>query len=135
MERTSLCQSGQSLSSRSSVLSGSYLNRASAYRYNPDAGPYGFGTWVGELARNAYNTSEVEPYTGRLEGRDYLRDEQLAQMKILAKQYETEIMVRYFQIIFSCSLDHDLNLVISGVILVSDHARVLMSRLIGFVVP
>lgn len=65
-------------------------------RYNPDAGPYGFGTWVGERARNAYDTSKVEPYTGRLPGRDYLRDEQLAQMKILAKEYETEIMVGYF---------------------------------------
>ncbi|KAB5590881.1 Alpha-L-fucosidase [Ceratobasidium theobromae] len=60
--------------------------------FNPDAGPYGFETFPGHLARNAYNESKVEPYTGRIEGKDYLRDIQLAHMKILAHTYETEIM-------------------------------------------
>ncbi|QRV85448.1 alpha-L-fucosidase [Ceratobasidium sp. AG-Ba] len=60
--------------------------------FNPDAGPYGFGTFPGHLARNAYNQSKVEPYTGWLPGKDYLRDIQLAHMKTLAQKYETEIM-------------------------------------------
>ncbi|KAG8770283.1 hypothetical protein FRC12_004381 [Ceratobasidium sp. 428] len=60
--------------------------------FNPDAGPYGFGTFPGHLARNAFNESEVEPYTGWLPGKDYLRDIQLAHMKTLAQTYETEIM-------------------------------------------
>ncbi|KAG8743767.1 hypothetical protein FRC10_011487 [Ceratobasidium sp. 414] len=60
--------------------------------FNPDAGPYGFGTFPGHLARNAFNESKVEPYTGRLPGKDYLRDIQLAHMKTLAQTYETEIM-------------------------------------------
>ena len=64
--------------------------------FDPDIGKggYGFGTWPGELARNAYNLSQVEPYTGRLDIGDWLRDEQLVKMKILAEKYETEIMVR-----------------------------------------
>ncbi|KAF8604399.1 glycoside hydrolase [Ceratobasidium sp. AG-I] len=60
--------------------------------FNPDAGPYGFGTFPGHLARNAYNESKEEPYTGRIPGKDYLRDIQLAHMKTLAHDYETEIM-------------------------------------------
>lgn len=63
--------------------------------FNPDsgAGGYGFGTWPGNLARNAYDTSKVEPYTGRLPGRDWLRDQQLVKMKILAEKYQTHVMV------------------------------------------
>lgn len=73
------------------------------FRFNPDAGQggYGFGDWPGELAHNAYNDSEIEPYTGRLEGKDYLRDIQLEHMKILAHEYETEIMVNVLLIIFN----------------------------------
>jgi hypothetical protein len=69
-------------------------------RFNPDAGPYGFGTFPGHLARNAYDESKVEPYTGWLPGKDYLRDIQLAHMKTLAHTYETEIMVRSFSFSF-----------------------------------
>ena len=57
-------------------------------------GGYGFGSWPGQLAKNAYNESELEPYTGRLPGKDYLQDIQLEHMKMLAHDYETEIMVR-----------------------------------------
>ncbi|KAH7325490.1 glycoside hydrolase superfamily [Rhizoctonia solani] len=60
--------------------------------FNPDAGPYGFGNWPGHLATGAYNHSLLEPYTGRLEGKDYLRDIQLEHMRILADEYGTEIM-------------------------------------------
>ncbi|CAE6364822.1 unnamed protein product [Rhizoctonia solani] len=60
--------------------------------FNPDAGPYGFGNWPGHLARGAYNHSLLEPYTGRLEGKDYLRDIQQEHMRILAQEYDTEIM-------------------------------------------
>ncbi|KAG8737853.1 hypothetical protein FRC10_007585, partial [Ceratobasidium sp. 414] len=60
--------------------------------FNPDAGPYGFGNWPGHLARGAFNHSIIEPYTGRLEGKDYLKDIQLEHMRILAEEYETEIM-------------------------------------------
>ncbi|KAG9119987.1 hypothetical protein FRC07_004706, partial [Ceratobasidium sp. 392] len=60
--------------------------------FNPDAGPYGFGNWPGHLAHGAFNHSLIEPYTGRLEGKDYLKDIQLEHMRILANEYETEIM-------------------------------------------
>lgn len=65
------------------------------FRFNPDAGPYGFGNWPGHLATGAYNHSIIEPYTGRLEGKDYLKDIQMEHMRILADEYETEIMVRF----------------------------------------
>ncbi|CAE6426674.1 unnamed protein product [Rhizoctonia solani] len=61
-------------------------------KFNPDAGPYGFGNWPGHLATGAYNHSLLEPYTGRLEGKDYLRDIQMEHMRILAEEYGTEIM-------------------------------------------
>ncbi|KAG8795751.1 hypothetical protein FRC12_010192 [Ceratobasidium sp. 428] len=60
--------------------------------FNPDAGPYGFGNWPGHLAHGAFNHSLVEPYTGRLEGKDYLKDIQLEHMRLLADEYGTEIM-------------------------------------------
>ncbi|KAG8897839.1 hypothetical protein FRB99_007882 [Tulasnella sp. 403] len=62
--------------------------------YNPDsgAGGYGFGDWPGQLAHNAFDYSKLEPYTGRVPGKDYLRDQQLAQMNMLAYDYDTEIM-------------------------------------------
>ncbi|KDQ18267.1 glycoside hydrolase family 29 protein [Botryobasidium botryosum FD-172 SS1] len=59
--------------------------------FNPDAGSYGFGNWPGHLARSPYN-NKLEPYTGRIEGKDYLQEIQLAHMMALAKDYETEIM-------------------------------------------
>lgn len=64
----------------------------SSLRFNPDFGPYGFSSWPGHLAHNAFNNSELEPYTGRLPIDDYLDDLQLPQMMILAYQYDTEIM-------------------------------------------
>ncbi|QRW26549.1 alpha-L-fucosidase [Rhizoctonia solani] len=60
--------------------------------FNPDAGPYGFGDWPGHLATGAYNHSLIEPYTGRLEGKDYLRDIQQEHMRILTQEYGSEIM-------------------------------------------
>jgi hypothetical protein len=35
----------------------------------------------------------MEPHTGHLDGRDYLKDIQEAHMKILAEKYDTDIMV------------------------------------------
>jgi hypothetical protein len=66
------------------------------YRFNPDFAKYGFAQWPGGLAHNAYNASELEPYTGRLKISDYLDDLQFPQMLDLALKYDTEIMVRLF---------------------------------------
>jgi alpha-L-fucosidase len=63
-------------------------------RFNPDSARYGFGSWPGGLAHNAFNNSILEPYTGRLKINDYLEDLQLPQMLDLALKYDTEIMVR-----------------------------------------
>ncbi|KAG6840364.1 hypothetical protein C0991_007180 [Blastosporella zonata] len=60
--------------------------------FNPDSAPYGFGSWPGGLAHNAFNSSQLEPYTGRLEIKDYLDDLQLPHMLELALKYETDIM-------------------------------------------
>ncbi|KAK5625446.1 hypothetical protein RRF57_001162 [Xylaria bambusicola] len=70
--------------------------------YNPDFGPYGFdqlpadtapGTisWPGVLPLNPY-TGAVEPYTGRVPVDDFISDVMLPQMRILATDYETDIM-------------------------------------------
>ncbi|TFK33558.1 glycoside hydrolase family 29 protein [Crucibulum laeve] len=60
--------------------------------FNPDYAKYGFGSWPGGLAHNAFNGSQLEPYTGRLNISDYLEDLQLPHMLDLATKYDTEIM-------------------------------------------
>ncbi|KIM24235.1 glycoside hydrolase family 29 protein [Serendipita vermifera MAFF 305830] len=60
--------------------------------FNPAFAKYGFGNWPGGLAHNAFNASKLEPYTGHLEGKDYLEDIQAAHMRLLADRYETDIM-------------------------------------------
>lgn len=60
--------------------------------FNPDYAKYGFDVWPGGLAHNAFNSSQLEPYTGRLEIADYLDDLQLPQMLELVTTYESEIM-------------------------------------------
>ncbi|KAK7046728.1 glycoside hydrolase [Favolaschia claudopus] len=61
--------------------------------FNPDFAKYGFSSWPGGLAHNAYNVSpELEPYTGRIDIDDYLEDLQLPQMVDLAVKYDIEIM-------------------------------------------
>ncbi|KAH7929517.1 glycoside hydrolase family 29 protein [Leucogyrophana mollusca] len=60
--------------------------------FNPDFAKYGFGQWPGGLAHNAFNASEVEPYTGILNISDFIEDLQYPQMLSLALDYETEIM-------------------------------------------
>ncbi|KZP28385.1 glycoside hydrolase family 29 protein [Athelia psychrophila] len=60
--------------------------------FSPDYARYGFDDWPGGLAHNVFNSSEVEPYTGRLDIDDYLQDLQLPQMLDLAENYDTEIM-------------------------------------------
>ncbi|KAH0588435.1 hypothetical protein H2248_004283 [Termitomyces sp. 'cryptogamus'] len=73
-----------------------HLHRGTYYSlpewFSPDFGPYGFSSWPGHLAHNAFNNSELEPYTGRLPITDYLDNLQLPHMMALAYQYETEIM-------------------------------------------
>ncbi|KAI1302902.1 alpha-L-fucosidase [Xylaria venustula] len=70
--------------------------------YNPDFGPYGFdqflasevpstNSWPGVLARNPY-TNATEPYTGHVPVDDFISDVMLPQMRILATDYETDIM-------------------------------------------
>lgn len=70
--------------------------------YNPDFGPYGFdqlpadsvpgtNSWPGVPARNPY-TDAVEPYTGHIPVKDFISDVMLPQMRILATDYETDIM-------------------------------------------
>ncbi|KAJ7853737.1 glycoside hydrolase family 29 protein [Mycena leptocephala] len=61
--------------------------------FSPDFAKYGFGSWPGGLAHNAFNvTPALEPYTGRLNISDYIDDLQLPQMIDLAVKYDTEIM-------------------------------------------
>ncbi|KIM86066.1 glycoside hydrolase family 29 protein [Piloderma croceum F 1598] len=60
--------------------------------FNPDYAPYGQDSWPGGLAHNAFNSSEFEPYTGRVNISNYLEDLQLPQMLDLAELYDTEIM-------------------------------------------
>ncbi|KAK0212150.1 glycoside hydrolase family 29 protein [Desarmillaria ectypa] len=69
------------------------MYRANAHsRFSPDYPPYGFGAWPGGLAHNAFNSSILDPYTGRLNISDYIEDIQLPHMLDLAKKYETDIM-------------------------------------------
>ena len=86
-----------------------HLKRGTYYSmpewFNPAFEEYGFGNWPGGLARNAYNSSMLEPYTGHLEGKDYLRDIQLEHMRILAERYETDIMVRCRLFVGGCETD------------------------------
>ncbi|KAJ7151032.1 glycoside hydrolase family 29 protein [Mycena filopes] len=61
--------------------------------FSPDYAKYGFSSWPGGLAHNAFNVSPaLEPYTGRLNISDYIDDLQLPQMIDLAVTYDTEIM-------------------------------------------
>ncbi|KAJ7577830.1 glycoside hydrolase family 29 protein [Mycena floridula] len=60
--------------------------------FNPDSAKYGFGQWPGGLAHDAFNSSELEPYTGRLNVTDYINDLQFPNMVSLAIEYDTEIM-------------------------------------------
>ena len=60
--------------------------------FNPYYAPYGFGSWPGGLAHNAYNWSEIEPYTGLINLTDFITDLQFPQMLSLAQDYDTEIM-------------------------------------------
>jgi alpha-L-fucosidase len=60
--------------------------------FSPDYIPYGRDTWPGGLAHNPFNSSELEPYTGRLNISDYLDDLQLPQMLDLVELYDSEIM-------------------------------------------
>jgi alpha-L-fucosidase len=63
-------------------------------RFNPDYAKYGFGQWPGGVARDAFNASLVQSYTGALPLGDYIDDLQLPHMLELATKYDTEIMVR-----------------------------------------
>ncbi|KAG1828517.1 glycoside hydrolase family 29 protein [Suillus variegatus] len=60
--------------------------------FNPYFSKYGFSSWPGGLAHNAFNASELEPYTGMLNISDYIEDLQYPQMVSLALDYDTEIM-------------------------------------------
>jgi len=68
-------------------------------RFNPDYAPYGQDSWPGGLAHNAFNSSEIESYTGRVNISNYLEDLQLPQMLDLAELYDTEIMVRFCSLV------------------------------------
>ncbi|KAK7449321.1 hypothetical protein VKT23_013464 [Stygiomarasmius scandens] len=60
--------------------------------FHPDFAPYGFSSWPGGLAHNAFNASETESYTGYVHVDDYIKDLQLPQMLSLAEKYGTEIL-------------------------------------------
>ncbi|KAF8515270.1 glycoside hydrolase [Gautieria morchelliformis] len=60
--------------------------------YNPAWARYGFSSWPGGLAHNAYNWSKIEPYTGYVEVDDYIQDIQKPQMQILMDTYETNVL-------------------------------------------
>ncbi|KAF8577472.1 glycoside hydrolase family 29 protein [Ramaria rubella] len=60
--------------------------------FNPAYATYGFSSWPGGLAHNAYNWSQLEPYTGYIEVEDYVQNIQKPQMQILMDEYETNNM-------------------------------------------
>jgi alpha-L-fucosidase len=60
--------------------------------FNPAWQEYGIEKWPGGLAHNAYNWSELEPYTGYIEVTDYVQDIQKPQMEILLDTYETNVL-------------------------------------------
>jgi alpha-L-fucosidase len=60
--------------------------------FSPAWQEYGFSSWPGGLAHNAYNWSELEPYTGYIEVADYIQDIQKPQMEILLDTYETNVL-------------------------------------------
>ncbi|EIM87573.1 glycoside hydrolase [Stereum hirsutum FP-91666 SS1] len=60
--------------------------------YNPDWAPYGKDSWPGGLAHNAYNWSEIEPYTGWIPVDDYIQDLQTPQIKTLFNDYGTNVL-------------------------------------------
>ncbi|KAF7350653.1 Glycoside hydrolase family 29 protein [Mycena sanguinolenta] len=60
--------------------------------FNPDYAKYGFGQWPGGAARDAFNTSLIQPYTGAHPLEDYIDDLQFPHMLELATGYDTEIM-------------------------------------------
>ncbi|KAJ6493264.1 glycoside hydrolase family 29 protein [Mycena sanguinolenta] len=60
--------------------------------FNPDYAKYGFGQWPGGAARDAFNTSLIQPYTGAHPLEDYIDDLQFPHMLELAMEYDTEIM-------------------------------------------
>ncbi|KAK7057925.1 glycoside hydrolase family 29 protein [Favolaschia claudopus] len=60
--------------------------------FNADYAKYGFGQWPGGAARDAFNASLTQPYTGAFPLEDYIDDLQLPQMLKLAMEYDTEIM-------------------------------------------
>ncbi|KAF2179763.1 glycoside hydrolase family 29 protein [Zopfia rhizophila CBS 207.26] len=67
--------------------------------FNPDWGKYGFAqydtpsstTHPGIIARNPYTGLE-EPYTGRIQVSDFIKDVMVPQMNILAYEYGSDIM-------------------------------------------
>jgi alpha-L-fucosidase len=60
--------------------------------YNPSWAKYGFSSWPGGLAHNAYNWSQIEPYTGYVEVNDYIQDIQKPQMQMLMDTYGTNVL-------------------------------------------
>ncbi|KIY49588.1 glycoside hydrolase family 29 protein [Fistulina hepatica ATCC 64428] len=62
--------------------------------FNPYYAKYGFSTWPGGLAHDAFNSSELEPYTGlvNITDYDYINDLQYPHMLTLVKEYNTDIM-------------------------------------------
>lgn len=67
--------------------------------FNPAFAKYGFSSWPGGLAHNAYNWSELEPYTGFVPVDDFIADVQAPQMRILVgatdgewKGYDTNVL-------------------------------------------
>jgi alpha-L-fucosidase len=63
-------------------------------RYGPDTIEARFSLTCILSAHNVFNSSQEEPYTGRLDIDDYLMDLQLPHMIDLVEKYDAEIMVR-----------------------------------------
>lgn len=59
---------------------------------SPDYQKYGFYLWPGGSAHNAYNWSQIEDYTGRVEIEDYIDDLMVPHMSDLLFKYQTSIM-------------------------------------------
>ncbi|KAI0076395.1 glycoside hydrolase family 29 protein [Panus rudis PR-1116 ss-1] len=60
--------------------------------FNPSYAPYGRVSFPGGPARNAFNGSCCDPYTGYVDVEDYIQDLQKPQMSTLLFNYDTEIL-------------------------------------------
>ncbi|CAL1711586.1 unnamed protein product [Somion occarium] len=60
--------------------------------FNPAYAPYGFGSWPGGGALNAFNGSCCDPYIGYIPVDDYIEELQKPQIQTILHGYDTDIL-------------------------------------------